>query len=315
MPRWDSQTFAFQSYEACDVPLRLHSLALEGAVADLAIPTDAGYPVDVTGPLRLEVYEELEDHPLERWTSLVVVLETSTEHDGSLFLQTTCDATRLEQVIPAKGRPPTTLRIRTCDVRGRVLVRSLLAGRNGLVLGESRPIEIVVDRPSPMAGGGLRVEWNRDKFKDCPGALSVVDTLGAAPVLYLNAGIPDFYQLMNSHRRGVRGALRRHLLTQIEVDAWLALGAYVLRSLRDSELDLAAEDLNDEEITSALNDDCNGILRRLSELTGSGSPVEVVSRISDPSAHELVRTAVCSHVDQKPATLLEGLLTAIAKGQ
>ncbi len=314
MPTWDSQTFAFRSYEATDVSIRLHNVALKGAVPDLIVSAPADLPMEVAGQLRLNAYEELEDHTLERWSKLLVALEASAG-EGELFLQATCDKTRLELTTPMQREAPTTLEVSTRDIRGSIFVRAVLTRANGLMIGESPPIEIVVDRPALIAGGGLRVEWRSDKFKDRPGALSFVETLGVEPILYLNDAIPDFYALMTSHRRGIAGALRRYLLTQIEVDAWLALGGFVLRALVEGEVGLADEELDDDLIDDVLDEKCKAILRRLRDLTGAENLVDTVSLLRDPEDPERARTAVCSRVSDQPAKLLDGLIAAVGRNQ
>jgi len=296
---WESELFEFRTYSyhshAGDLSPTACRIRDPERVREISIAM-GGSRVDLTA----------EDGACTPGSSIELDLEfrPSGEVDQATpWLQLICERTRYEQATPIEpnGAPAilTTAPIDIDSVRGDVLARVLYVSTAdpGLVVGESEPVVVRVDPPPDAFGGGLRTKWSATFFesKQIPAALSYLYLpTDDEPTLYLNNGIPNFQQIIESKgERTIVARLRQFLLDTIEVETWFALGRHCAGRVYRLEDDDRVE-LRESEPDAW----CLSVLRAIASKSRRPdySPEEIAWQLLDPSQHDETRSALQSNV-------------------
>jgi hypothetical protein len=108
----------------------------------------------------------------------------------------------------------------------------------GSLLADGDPVQILLEEPPTPPGGYLDVEF--EDFRESgsplrrsrPKVLVAIDVTGEFPKLWLNSGIPNLQEVMNTRaRRGARARIRDAMFQSVTSQVWTSLLFMSLGSL------------------------------------------------------------------------------------
>lgn len=296
MSQWDSQSFGHFNYSVSELGVQLMEARITagGRHLDLSDHTPTPLPLVFADTLSaLPAYEALEEQGEEEaWEFIELKLDhdhNTSEDSNEIHFQVVCEATRLEHSWLAHSDGPTQIQIPMQDIRSKLAVRALGVDNTGRMNLLSKSLEITVDRPITIFGEGMAVIWDKERFHDCPGLLSILEFDDDEPTLYINDNIPNFKTLLSRPRRTLNEGLKQLLLSQIESDTWHGLGLHILSRLSENACDINDEDLGEEDIADTIGSKLTPILDGIVKKTGIGSRVATLRMFQDVRGQRSLR--------------------------